>query len=440
MNIVVNDCYREYSALNQEKGSYDFNWQAINTQNSTFDYVQNAFKYTQSSQIDSYPYMAKVNTYFGGGYVFKMIGNASFLTDSLVMLQEKEWIDKQTAAVFVEFTLYNPNINLYQYCSIVFEILQSGNFVNSALFYPLDLNSNDLISAKYLLGIAYLLCIVILMAIECKQLYKLRLQYFKQFYNYIDILIIAFSWSSFSMFLYRLYASFSIYTLLSKKGLRNKFINLQYIASYDQNMTYFFAACAAFVTLRFIKVLRFNKRIILFLEAFKRSLKDLFSFGIVFLVVFMSFVQAIYFLMNSETYEFSSIHKAMETCFQIILGKFNANAFLLSKSFLAPFLFSIYNVVMLFLMINIFVTILMEHYNLTREDESLNIHDPHLFSYLISKVRTLMFWRKDNKKEDETKVHVYIDVIESLPSRFDDIVARLNKVSHIYNSFNFLIF
>jgi hypothetical protein len=79
----------------------------------------------------------------------------------------------------------------------------------------------------------------------------------------------------------------------------------------------------------------------------------------------------------------------------------------------------------------------MEHYNLTREDESLNIHDPHLFSYLISKVRTLMFWRKDSKKEDETKVHVYFDVIESLPSRFDDIIARLNKVSHIYNSFIF---
>lgn len=431
MNSIVNECNEDYSALNQEKGSYDIKWKALNSQNSTtFAYVQNAFKYTQSSQIDSYPYIAKVNTYYGGGYVFKMIGNATYLSESLPMLEQEEWIDKQTAALFIEFTLYNPNINLYQYCSIVFEILSSGSFVNSALFLPLDLNSIELIEAKYLLGVAYLVCVLILMVIEGTRLYKLRLQYFKIAYNYIDFIIIVFSWTSFSMFLYRLYASYSINTLLKKKGLRNKFINLQSIASYDQFLTYFLAFCAAFVTLRFIKVLRFNQRVILFIEAFKRSLKDLFSFGIVFLVVFMSFVQAIYILLNSQTYEFSSINRSMETCFQIILGKFNSNTFILSNSVLTPILFAFYNVVMLFVMMNIFVSILMEHYNLTRGDENLKKEDPRLFNYVMSKIKPLIFWKKDKKIEDEK--HVYLNIIEGLPSRFDDFLIRYTKVGIIF--------
>jgi hypothetical protein len=430
MNTIVNDCNQDYSLSSQDKSSYDFKWQTIKNQNSSFVYVQNAFKYTQSSLIDSYSYIAKVNTYFGGGYVFKMIGNSSYLTDSLAMLQQNEWINKQTAAVFVEFTIYNPNINLFQYCSIVFEILQSGSFVNSALFIPLDLTSNDFISAKYLLGIAYLFCVVSLMVIEGKRLYKFRLTYFKQFHNYIDILVIAFSWTSFSMFLYRLYASYSIYSQLSKKGLRNKFINLQYIAGYDQFVSYFMAFCAFLVTLRFIKLLRFNKRIIMFLAAFLKSLKELFSFSIVFFIVWLSFVQAIFILMNYQAYEFSTFNRSMETCFQIILGKFNANSFLLSNSVLTPILFAFYNIVILFVMFNIFVTILTDHYNLTKQDDMLYKKDPGLFNYLGSIFKPIIFWRKESpsKKKD----HVYLEIIDGLPSRFDDIIARYNKVSGFF--------
>jgi hypothetical protein len=36
-------------------------------------------------------------------YFVICIGNSSFLTDSKVMLQQKEWIDKQTAAILSKF-------------------------------------------------------------------------------------------------------------------------------------------------------------------------------------------------------------------------------------------------------------------------------------------------------------------------------------------------
>ena len=60
-------------------------------------------------------------------------------------------IDNQTAAVFVEFTLFNPNINMYQYCSVVFEKLISGGFVNTAQFVPLDLVNSEFLSSKIIL-------------------------------------------------------------------------------------------------------------------------------------------------------------------------------------------------------------------------------------------------------------------------------------------------
>ena len=432
MNTIINDCFQGYSAFNQETGSYDLNWQAISvssaTQNVSNANVYNAFKYTPSSQIDSYSYNAEVNTYFGGGYVFKMIGNLTSLSNNIAELKRHGWIDKQTAAVFVELTLFNPNINLYQYCSIVFEILTSGNFVNSAIFTPLDMTSSDFISSKVLLGLAYLLCIVMLMVYQGKLFYKSRLSYFKHTHNYIDIIIIAFSWTAFSMFLYRLFESYRIFSLLTKKGLHTTFINFQYIATSEQNLNYFLAFCAAFVTLRFLKVLRFYKRIALFLESFKMSLTEIFSFAVLFTLFWLSFVQAIFLLMNNQTYEFSTLVKSMENCFQIMLGKFNGKTFLVSNSILLPILLSLYNLIVVFVLVNIFVSILIYHYNFTKKYGSLDEQNPRLLNYMWSKVKPWIFWRKESEFDEKKSEKVYIELLDSLPIRFDFILKRFNEV------------
>jgi hypothetical protein len=173
--------------------------------------------------------------------------------------------------------------------------------------------------------------------------------------------------------------------------------------------------------------LRFNKRIIMFLAAFLKSLKELFSFSIVFFIVWLSFVQAIFIIMNYQAYEFSTFNRSMETCFQIILGKFNSNIFILANTVLAPILFAFYNIVILFVMLNIFVTILIDHYNLTKQDDTLYKKDPGLFNYIGSIFKPLLFWRKESSRKN--KDHVYLEIIDGLPSRFDNIIERFNKVS-----------
>ena len=205
MNHLISTCYEEYSALNQEKGSFSAKWQTFNgssSSNSTHVNVYDSFRYTQADRIDSFPYAALVHTYYGGGYVFKMTGNAATLVESISLLEQLEWIDKQTAAIFVEFTLYNPNVNLYQYCSIVFEILISGSFVNTAQFTSLELVTS-LFSTQMLSGLIFLLFLLVFMCVELRSIVKKRLSYFKDFYSYIDLLVIAFAWASFSFFLYR---------------------------------------------------------------------------------------------------------------------------------------------------------------------------------------------------------------------------------------------
>ena len=269
--------------------------------------------------------MAKVNTYMGGGYVFQMQGEKNNISSQIEFLKLYEWIDEQTAAIFIEFTLFNPNINLFEYCTINLEKLSSGSFVNSAEFYSLDVldvNNSGLLSFKILINIVYMMFVGIFLIVEIRRLIKVRVKYFLDFNNYIELVIIGFSWAAFSMYIYRIYGSYQIYDTISRKGsVSTKYINLQYISNYDKFLTYFLGICTAFGTLRFLKLLRFNKRIIVFIHAFKLSLKELFSFGIVFFVAWFAFVQLFFFLYNDLKHEFSSLSQSMETCFQMILGR-----------------------------------------------------------------------------------------------------------------------
>ena len=431
---TISHCSGEYSPLNLEKNFFNFRWQSYNstyTPNTTYANIYSAFQYAEPSQIDSYPTMGVVNTYLGGGYVFEMRGDSSMLFANLRTLESLDWIDKQTAALFLEFTLFNPNVNLFQHCQILFEYLPSGRFVTSAQFYSIDLidlttsGTSGVHLFRILAFVLYLLLIVVFMVVEVRQCLKLGLKYFCQLNNYIELCLIAFSWTAFAMYLYRLYSSYGIYKAIrishTPPSSNRRFINLQYTVSCDQLLSYFLGFCVALATFRFINLFRFSKRIIVFLLAFRKALGELVSFGIIFGVVWLAFVQTIYILMNDQSLQMDSFVHTMTTCFQIILGKFNGDIFYKRDSILALFVFIGYNVCVIFVLVSLFVTILIEHYDLACGDLDLDRKDPHLYNYLRS-VASSVFARKEKQRTP-----VYIDFWDYLPVKFDEQMQRMKK-------------
>jgi hypothetical protein len=249
-------------------------------------------------------------------------------------------------------------------------------------------------------------------------------RYFQDFYNYFEIIIIGFSLAAFSMYFYRMNESNYIRKSLNQNSndLSKTFINLQYVTTCDSLLNKFLGFCAAFATLRFIKIFRFNKRIIVFMVSFKRSLKDLFAFSVIFIPLWLSFVQVIYLLLNDKSFEYSTFSKAMSTCFQIILGKFDSETFLRSSSFLGPLMFVTYNVVIVFVMTNLFISILIDYYETTKIDPSLDEEDPQLFSFLKKTILSIF------QKEKQPKP-VYLSWWDTLPTRFVEFLNRYKRVT-----------
>jgi hypothetical protein len=267
------------------------------------------------------------------------------------------------------------------------------------------------------------------MAIEARELMKSKwIDYFRNAYNYFDLAIVAFSWASFSMYLYRLYSAYEIYNKLKRTDDKSLlFINFQYIASCQILFDFLMGTCVFFATLRFIKTLRFNKRVIVYVHAFKQSFNELISFVVILIIIWMGFVQAFYVLMNAENKEFASIYKSMESCFQIILGKFNSDAFVDSKSFLSEPMFVTYNVIILFIMVNLMVAILVNGFDLARNDNDLNNVDVDVIAYIKDNIPVLNPFVSKIQNKIGTK-HVYIDFTKSFEIRIDRHLQILKKV------------
>ena len=69
------------------------------------------FKYSTAEKLQSLPFSAVIDSYSGGGYVFKVRGSAQNIRNDLAELKRQYWIDNNTRAVFVEFSTYNANVS-----------------------------------------------------------------------------------------------------------------------------------------------------------------------------------------------------------------------------------------------------------------------------------------------------------------------------------------
>ncbi len=84
------------------------------------------FKYTTAGDLNSQPYNAKIDLYGGGGFVYHIKGSSKSITEGLEILQKNKWVNNHTRAVFLEFSVYNANLNLFGISTLVAEFIPGG--------------------------------------------------------------------------------------------------------------------------------------------------------------------------------------------------------------------------------------------------------------------------------------------------------------------------
>lgn len=217
----VNYCDGPYSMLDELKANFSYNWTEYSAQytpSSDMANVHRAFQYRSSDDLDSLPYSGIFTTYYGGGYVFDMIGNVSFIQSQLGALRNLNWFDRQTRTLIIEFNLYNPNINYFAVCTFVVEVLPTGNLIRTLTIDIINIFTKNS-AVRNGIYYAYLGLVVWCIFREFKKMYRMKKLYLRQFWSWINWCIVATSLAAFAIWTYRtwfgqkLLESFS-----SKKG------------------------------------------------------------------------------------------------------------------------------------------------------------------------------------------------------------------------------
>ena len=127
VHAITHECAQASAFINEDHRDYCNGWEELT--NLTMDMpscIKSEFKYTTASELNSFPYTAHMDMYGGGGYVFRLNGPSADVRQGLLDLQQQHWVNNHTRAIFLEFSVYNPQVNLFGIATVVAEFVPGG--------------------------------------------------------------------------------------------------------------------------------------------------------------------------------------------------------------------------------------------------------------------------------------------------------------------------
>ncbi|KAH9502266.1 hypothetical protein Btru_073289, partial [Bulinus truncatus] len=186
LNIKLKNCVPSFSSGKEETRDYCLGWnfQPCSEFEKVNSLSSRAWTYTPAEDIQGLPIAGNYDIYNGGGYITNMKFNTKVTQAILKELRTNYWIDHETRAVFIEFTLYCPNINHFAHIILLLEFNEMGGlipFVRLRLSYvksalnKVKQDRNNYINFYHVVvwNSSYTLCLSLLVMIGYLRLLKL---------------------------------------------------------------------------------------------------------------------------------------------------------------------------------------------------------------------------------------------------------------------------
>ncbi|XP_070581220.1 polycystin family receptor for egg jelly-like isoform X2 [Ptychodera flava] len=427
---VVNECNVEYSVMDDVEDNFGVSWTAFDPNNTVDEYM-----YTTAEELDGYPFLGRHSLYSGGGYVAKLLGNTTELHNLFYRLESENWIDDYTKAVFVEFSTYNAQVNIFAVVVLLLEILPTGAAYPLVRIDPIKLLS-------YFSGFAlfqvvceglFLAFVVFFLFKELNHMRQQKKHYFKSFWNWIELWIVALSISAIVIYFYRFLVSNKLSTRFKETG-GNGYIKLQYVAYWNELLGYLLGLIVFLANLKFLKLLRFNKRMSFLSSTLRAAAKDIFYFFIMFAIIFAAFAQSFYLVFSRKVFDFADFIYTLEALFGTMLGKFKWNSMKEADSVMAPLLFFFFVMSITFILINMFLTILNENFSEVKRNTEKQSNEYEMVDFMMGRFK---LWtglgqtknRAPSPLVPNNKVKPTLEEsIEDFPNKVDQLLDSITKM------------
>ncbi|KAM6064195.1 polycystin-1-like protein 2 [Theristicus caerulescens] len=354
---VIQECHAPYSLQTEDTSDYGEHWNTSVFDNSSD--LSSAWQYQSQSKLRGHPTWGKLAIYRGGGYVIHLGTDAKNASRILQYLFNNVWLDTFTRAVFVEFTVYNANVNLFCIISLMFETNALGAFFTSAELQSVRLYpyTNSLHIFVVAAEVIYFLFIVYYMIVQGKLMKTLRWRYFHSKWNLLEMAIILISWSALSVFVKR--------TILGTRDIsyyqehKEDCVSFNETARADAVLGYLIAFLVLLSTVKLWHLLRLNPKLNMITSTLRRAWGDISGFITVIAIMFLAYSIATNLIFGWKLYSYKTLFDSAETMVSLQLGIFNYEEVLDYNPILGSFLIGSCIIFMTFVVLNLFISVIL---------------------------------------------------------------------------------
>ncbi|CAG2212605.1 PKD1L2 [Mytilus edulis] len=220
LGSLINHCRNEYGWTDDDAKDYLPGWVKPDISNlSAVEESKTPWVYRNSFELANAPYLGEISTYKGGGYVAMFERNVERTNELIDHLRKEVWLDVYTRGVFLEFTVYNPNLNLFGSMIMLVEFMQSGGAVTRMEFKIFRLLSyiGGMGVVVMLFEVLYACFTLYFFVHFVKKLKKERKKYFNSFWNKLEFALMLFCVTVIAM-----YALKHILTSVAMNALKDR--------------------------------------------------------------------------------------------------------------------------------------------------------------------------------------------------------------------------
>ncbi|KAM6440100.1 polycystin-2 isoform 1-T1 [Liasis olivaceus] len=351
----IKDCYDVYSVANEDTAPFGL-------RNGT------AWTYTSEKDLNGRSHWGLIATYSGAGYYQDLSKSKEDTSALIAVLKNNLWLDRGTRAVFIDFSVYNANINLFCIVRLLVEFPPTGGLVTSWQFQPVKLIHYISTFDFFLAACEIVFCLFIIYYIveEILEIHIHRLFYFRSLWNCLDVLIITLSLAAIGLNIYQM----STVDRLLKELLedQNSFPNFEPLAYWQTQFNSVAAVTMFFVWIKLFKFISFNRTMNQLSTTMSRCAKDVLGFAIMFFIIFLAYAQLAYLVFGTQVNDFSTFQDSVFTQFRILLGDFDFTEVEEANRILGPVYFTSFVFFMFFILLNMFLAIINDTYSEVKTD------------------------------------------------------------------------
>ncbi|XP_051815403.1 polycystic kidney disease protein 1-like 2 [Acanthochromis polyacanthus] len=394
---LVPDCHAPYSWEVEDMGSYELGWNHSVSDNMSTS-TSSPWKYQTQAQLRSSSFWGETVIYRGGGFSVELGPDLQNASSTLKYLLRNKWLDMYTRAVFVEFTVYNANVNLFCIVTLLLETTAVGAFQFQSQLQSVRLyqSTGGLYIFVMVAEIIYLLFILYYMFLQGKLMKQQRCAYFKNKWNLLELTIILLSWSALAVFIMR--NVFGDRDITYYQNHKDQFVSFHETATVDSLLQYLIAFLVLLATVKMWHLLRLNPKMNMITAALQRAWSDISDFLVVIVIMLAAYSIACNVIYGWEISSYKTLVDAVLSIIGLQIGIFNYSEVLNHSPVLGGFVIGSCIVFMSFVVLNLLVSVILVAFNQeqiyhkpSEEEESVDL--------LLKKICSLFGIRYKDKND-----------------------------------------